>query len=304
MNIRKILLYCFISYTMCYGIAFTFFGMGGAVTSGWFFLIALACMFTPAIAAIFVQEGTLKDRFYSLGFTFTFNKWIVITCLLPVIITIAALFTGLLIPDIRLSNGEVYIHDQVSAVYSTEMADNAVESLNAMGIPLWLVLSVTGILAALLFGPTINAIPALGEELGWRGFLQKELSPLGFWKASVIVGIVWGFWHLPLIINGYNYPDNPIAGVFMMTLLTVLLSPILAQLHELSGTVLAPAIFHGVLNAVAGLPILFTIGYNSFLTGITGISGAAVLIICNIGLYFFRHRFYSRDMDLRQQPVL
>jgi membrane protease YdiL (CAAX protease family) len=47
---------------------------------------------------------------------------------------------------------------------------------------------------------------ALGEELGWRGYalniLQKKYAPL---TAGVIVGIVWGFWHLPLMIfSGYS----------------------------------------------------------------------------------------------------
>ena len=46
----------------------------------------------------------------------------------------------------------------------------------------------------------------LGEELGWRGYalnlLQKKYVPL---KASLIVGVIWGFWHLPLmILSGYT----------------------------------------------------------------------------------------------------
>jgi membrane protease YdiL (CAAX protease family) len=47
---------------------------------------------------------------------------------------------------------------------------------------------------------------SLGEELGWRGYalntLQKKHTPL---KAGLIVGVLWGFWHLPLIIiSGYS----------------------------------------------------------------------------------------------------
>jgi len=46
----------------------------------------------------------------------------------------------------------------------------------------------------------------LGEELGWRGYalnlLQKKYVPL---KAGIIVGVVWGFWHLPLMfLSGYT----------------------------------------------------------------------------------------------------
>lgn len=46
----------------------------------------------------------------------------------------------------------------------------------------------------------------LGEELGWRGYalniLQNKYIPL---MASLIVGLIWGFWHLPLmILSGYS----------------------------------------------------------------------------------------------------
>jgi len=47
---------------------------------------------------------------------------------------------------------------------------------------------------------------ALGEELGWRGYvlniLQKKFTPL---TSGVIVGMIWGMWHLPLmILSGYS----------------------------------------------------------------------------------------------------
>jgi len=47
---------------------------------------------------------------------------------------------------------------------------------------------------------------ALGEELGWRGYalniFQKKYTPL---VAAIIIGLIWGFWHLPLmILSGYS----------------------------------------------------------------------------------------------------
>jgi len=47
---------------------------------------------------------------------------------------------------------------------------------------------------------------ALGEELGWRGYalniLQKKYIPL---IAGLVVGLIWGLWHLPLmILSGYS----------------------------------------------------------------------------------------------------
>jgi CAAX protease family protein len=50
---------------------------------------------------------------------------------------------------------------------------------------------------------------ATGEEAGWRGFalprLQETLRPV---KASLILGLIWGFWHLPLwLFSGYSGLD-------------------------------------------------------------------------------------------------
>jgi len=56
----------------------------------------------------------------------------------------------------------------------------------------------TGFLWTAIQGPT-------GEQSGWRGFLQPHMEKrFSVIKASVIVGIIWGFWHTPLwFTSGY-----------------------------------------------------------------------------------------------------
>jgi len=54
-----------------------------------------------------------------------------------------------------------------------------------------------GFLSSLTIAPLINTIFAIGEELGWRGFLLPRLLHLGQWPAILISGIVWGIWHAP-----------------------------------------------------------------------------------------------------------
>jgi len=42
---------------------------------------------------------------------------------------------------------------------------------------------------------------ALGEEIGWRGFLVPELfKTMGFTSAALFSGVVWACWHYPLVI--------------------------------------------------------------------------------------------------------
>ncbi len=113
------------------------------------------------------------------------------------------------------------------------------------------------ILAAFTLAPLFNTIFALGEEIGWRGFLLPKLLPLGEWKATIISNVIWGFWHAPAIILGHNYPGYPIAGVFMMIVFTVLLGIIFSWLYLKTKSPWAPALAHGSVNAVAGLSVLF-----------------------------------------------
>ena len=111
--------------------------------------------------------------------------------------------------------------------------------------------------AALTIAPLINVIFALGEELGWRGFLLPKLLPLGQWKAILISNIIWGFWHAPAIVMGLNYPGYPVAGVFMMVIFTLLVGIILSWLYLNTNSPWTPALAHGSLNAIASLPIVF-----------------------------------------------
>ena len=288
MNSKKIFLFCLLSYFLCWTLAFGYFASGGELHSVWFLAVATGCMFTPGIAALLVQKVIYNENMDGLGLTFTFNKWFIVAWLFPVVLIILTLFASSLIPGAELSSGEEYLREQISNQASPQLAEQAIQDLKEFGLPLPLILAGGGILVGLVSGPTVNAIAAFGEELGWRGFLQKELNPLGFWRSSILVGILWGFWHLPLIFYGYNYPDHPIGGIFMMTLLAVMLSPIFAQLRLLARSVFAAAIVHGVFNALAGLPLLLISGGSPMTTGVTGVAGILVLLLLNIGLFFYR----------------
>jgi len=113
------------------------------------------------------------------------------------------------------------------------------------------------IVLSLTLAPVLNSIFALGEELGWRGFLLPSLLPLGRWKAIVITNIIWGFWHAPAILQGLNYPGRPVVGVLMMVVFCLLMGTILSWLYLQTRSPWTPAFAHGSLNATAGLPMLF-----------------------------------------------
>jgi membrane protease YdiL (CAAX protease family) len=151
-----------------------------------------------------------------------------------------------------------------------------------------------GLLLGLVAGVTINAVAGFGEELGWRGFLQRELGFLGFWKSSAVIGVIWGVWHAPLILRGHNYPQHPVIGVFMMTVLCVLLAPIFSYVRLRANSVIAAAIIHGSLNATAGISVVTVRGGNDLTVGIPGLAGFVVLAVVNLGIFIY-DRFFAKE---------
>jgi len=128
--------------------------------------------------------------------------------------------------------------------------------------------------SSLVSGSTINTLAALGEEMGWRGFLLGELgSKLGLYPAATIIGIVWSLWHTPLILSGYNYPHHPdLIGLGMFTILCIVWSIILSQLRVLGRSVIPSSVMHGNINAVGGI-ILLTFKGDELYTSPVGLLG-------------------------------
>ena len=62
-----------------------------------------------------------------------------------------------------------------------------------------------------------GSILTLGEELGWRGYLQEKLlRKYGLIWGFIILGAIWGYWHLPIILMGYNFPSQPVLGALIL----------------------------------------------------------------------------------------
>jgi membrane protease YdiL (CAAX protease family) len=105
----------------------------------------------------------------------------------------------------------------------------------------WLAIPSTFLLVLLIGGPT-------GEEFGWRGFLLQRVQPVfGLLLASVGIGVLTAFWHLPLFwIPGTPQSHVPFA-LFMVR--TVSLSIISTWLYNGSRrSLLFVLLFHASLN--------------------------------------------------------
>jgi membrane protease YdiL (CAAX protease family) len=86
-------------------------------------------------------------------------------------------------------------------------------------------------------------IGAVGEELGWRGYLHnKTARSLNGLVSSLIVGVLWALWHVGLYQNG------PLYMLFFVVLMVSYSVIIFALVHDIAFSVAIAAIFHVMIN--------------------------------------------------------
>lgn len=285
MNLKKIGWFIGLTFSFNWLLAFLFFALVGNRNPIATLVMAIAYMFVPMIIAIVVQKFVCKEAVKEpLGISFRFNRWFLVAWLLPPLLALATFGVSLLLPGVQYSPDMAGMFERFGAALTPEQIAQMQAQMDTLPIhPIWL-----GLLQGLIAGITVNAVAGFGEELGWRGFLQRELAGLGFWQSAGLIGLIWGIWHAPLILQGHNYPQHPIAGVGMMTLWCILLSPVLSYIRLRARSVLAAAVFHGTLNGVAGLAIMLIQGSNDLIVGLTGLAGFVVLALVNLGLLVYQ----------------
>jgi membrane protease YdiL (CAAX protease family) len=120
------------------------------------------------------------------------------------------------------------------------------------------------------------ATPILwGEEFGWRGYLQVRLLGQHPLLAAVATGLIWGVWHYPINLRGYNFPGHPVLGLVVFPVSTILLSIMFGWLRLRTGSVWAASLAHAATNAVGGslITLLFAGGPDSIFVGYLGLLG-------------------------------
>jgi len=99
----------------------------------------------------------------------------------------------------------------------------------------------------------ILPLSALWEEMGWRGFLlpilQEKNTPL---KASIIIGFVWGLWHLPIYLAINPYGDRTFSYFLFMFIGCFALSIIETWLYNSTkGSLFICILYHNAINTSA-----------------------------------------------------
>jgi len=123
------------------------------------------------------------------------------------------------------------------------------------GLPIPSVIYIPALLVFFI-AVTVIGIPlsglatVFGEEYGWRGFLQSGFIHLGKMKAVLLVGIIWGIWHFPVILRGvHTYPPT-LLGLFLGLIFFILWGIIQGYAVIKTGSIWIAAFIHGVVNSI------------------------------------------------------
>jgi uncharacterized protein len=207
-------------------------------------------IFAPAVAAVIVRRWVTQEGFTSARLRPNLHRWkpYLLAWFLPlIVIAVVVLFAygfNLSLPDYSLQRG-----------YVEHTGAQAPEGFRFLH---FLLLAV---LAAPLMAPVM-----LGEEFGWRGYLQPRLSPGRPLFGALLTGLIWALWHLPLHLAGYHlYGSAPVLSTIpLLITYSVLLSILFGWLQQRADSVWAPALAHAAANMLGAnlAAVLFAGGPN------------------------------------------
>ena len=300
---KKVLQFILLTFLISWSVALAAYLLHITYGSILFFVIIAVCyMPAPAYATLIVQKLVYRRSLQPYGFTLKniSLRWLLITTagfawfiVLGTFVVIAILgnvFGIALFGRIDFSEA-AFLHQLT--IFSRGAFGPVPQHVPIPPVAIFLLAMVQGSIA----GFTFNLPFTFGEELGWRGLLLRETQTSGFLRSNLFIGVVWGLWHAPIIVQGHNYPGHPLAGIFMMTLFTTSLSFPMAYCRFKSRTILGPSALHGMINPLGVLTVFFVVGANPLFGFVAGIAGIAVTLLLTVGICFFDKKFI-RDYQI------
>jgi uncharacterized protein len=145
-----------------------------------------------------------------------------------------------------------------------------------------------GVVQAVLIVTLVTWPLALGEEIGWRGYMLPRLIDAGVPHPLVASGVIWGCWHAPLVLGGIYYADSPsrVLAAALLVASTTAGGVIYAWFWLDTRSIWPCVVMHASWNAVIGGAFdEATQGHNAQLwIGESGILVTVLLIVLAIAL--------------------
>jgi membrane protease YdiL (CAAX protease family) len=259
----------------------------GTLSSGWGKLTT-GLMWCPGIAALITMK-ILNRNISDLGWKWGKTKYQVWSYLIPLIYA----FIAYLIVWIFGWGG----------FYDREFVERLSSSFGFGEVGNGLVIASYFILFG-IFGTIRSASSALGEEIGWRGFLAPELFKLyGFTKTSLISGFIWGVWHLPILLFAdYNSGTPSWYAMSCFMVLIVSMSFIYTWFRIKSGSLWTAVLLHASHNLFIQAiftPLTQDTGETAYYIDEFGIVLPVVGIV--FAFYFWTKR---KDLNLNSKTTI
>ena len=248
---------------------------------------ALVMMPMPTLAAIITHRIYHSDKpFIDVtalrgGKPLTVLRWCCVASFSVVIQLIATIMVGALSGAGNFSFSDAAVHTRLPHVPGVSSA------LDPSTLPpAWLLL-VIALVSGIVGGFSFNAIAALGEEVGWRGWWASQRQGQNFWVNAVVIGTIWGLWHLPINMVGYNYPGvNRVAACSMFVVYCICAGSLLLELRNRSHSIYPAAVAHSTINGLVGICALFMDSSPTMwlVYSPTGVVGCVILVVITLVL--------------------
>lgn len=315
---REISIFLIITFSITYLMGLEMFFVHKRITQTQLSSFAIVQMLYPALVVIILKIYYEKDSISKN--LMNFFKIYIALCALSIIILAAGIFSFAssmtiilnvlvsifsLVTFIMICNNKNECFKEINMVFGKNFKIISLLCLLFIGIRCLMVMisgfangnlmelaKMTGRILLyfplnILLGVILSFIVFFGEELGWRGYLQPRLQTLFGKKLGVIIlGVIWGLWHLPLCLMLYS-PATPLYCVvfylFFCTSLGIFMSFVYMKTENLWSVILIHLINNSlVLSANGSYSTIFTL--KSF-------AGAIALNICIFVPFIFTKEY-------------
>jgi uncharacterized protein len=249
----------------------------------------MARMFAPAAASV-VARLVLREGFADVSFRFGGRRtWkaILLAVVFPIII-------GLVAYGVAWATGLAQFDPQPLGLVASFVGNTA--------SPVTLFVVLLALTATI--GSIIGALSAAGEEIGWRGYMLMRLIDAGVPRPVLASGLIWGLWHVPLILAGvYVAGSSPVVSAMLFMVVVTSFGFVFARMRLETGSIWPAIALHGAWNSIiqgAFDPVTMGTGAGATLwVGEAGILTALALVIAAV--IFSRGHWTIRRVPEEQQ---
>jgi len=248
----------------------------------------MARMFAPAAASV-VARLVLREGFADVSFRFGGRrtlKAILLAVVFPIII-------GLVAYGVAWATGLAQFDPQPLGLIASFVGDTA--------SPVTLFVVLLALTATI--GSIIGALSAAGEEIGWRGYMLTRLIDAGVPRPVLASGLIWGLWHVPLILAGvYVAGSSPVVSAMLFMVMVTSFGFVFARMRLETGSIWPAIALHGAWNSIiqgAFDPVMGTGAGATLWVGEAGILTALALVVAAV--IFSRGHWTIRRVPEEQQ---